>query len=310
MQPVNNGPDLVRNLIGKACEVILDKRTEVELAVTCLLASGHLLIEDVPGVGKTTLVQTLGRLTGLQANRIQFTVDLLPADILGGPIFNQKEQKFEFFPGPIFTQVVFADELNRASPRTQGALLQAMEEYQVSIDGKNHVLPKPFFVIATQNPHQQLGTFPLPESQLDRFLMSLELNYASPKVEMQIFKAGEPREKLQQLQPVVSTEQLLAMQAEVEKIVVSDAVAEYVSRILENSRHKVTDGIPLSTRAGLSLIRAAKAAAYIQERSNLRPEDVQQVVVPVLAHRLGGNNGIRKGRELALALLQQTQVPA
>jgi len=299
----------IQSLVAKACEVILDKKTEIELAVLCLLADGHLLIEDVPGVGKTTLVQALGRLTGLRSKRIQFTIDLLPADILGGPIYNQRDQKFEFFPGPIFSQLILGDELNRASPRTQGALLQAMEEHQVSIDGTTHILPKPFFVIATQNPHQQLGTFPLPESQLDRFLMSLELNYPTPEVEVEIFKARDSREKLSELTPLLETDQLVAIQAQVQKVKVPQIVAEYISRILQNSRQQKANALPISTRGGLGLVRAAKAAAFLAGRDHLTPDDIQKIMVPVLAHRLGGNYGVRKGREWALALQKHTQVP-
>jgi MoxR-like ATPase len=297
------------SLIKQLSSIILDKDSEIKLAVTCLLAGGHLLIEDVPGVGKTTLVQALGKLSGLKTNRIQFTVDLLPADILGGQIFNSKEQKFQFHPGPIFGQVILSDELNRASPRTQGALLQAMEEGQVSIDGITYDLPKPFFVIATQNPHQQMGTFPLPESQLDRFLMSLELHYAQAKTEMKIFQAADPREKISSLLPLLSDVTLLETAGKIQKIHLSDIVAKYISDILQKSRNGQKDSLPLSTRAGLSLVRAAKAWAFLEGRDHLRPDDIQEVMIPVLGHRLGGNHGLRKGREWAAALKSETQVP-
>lgn len=297
-------------MVDKISEVVLDKTTEVRLAITCLLSGGHLLIEDVPGVGKTTLVQSLGKLSGLDTKRIQFTIDLLPADILGGQVYNSRDQKFEFHPGPLFAQMVLADELNRASPRTQGALLQAMEEGQVSIDGVNHLLPNPFFVIATQNPHQQMGTFPLPESQLDRFLMSIELNYASPSTEIEIFKSLDPRQKLEKLSPLLSNKDFEKFHAEIQTIKVSDSVAKYVSALLENSRRSKEQALPLSTRAGIALIRAAKAWAYMEGRDYLRPDDIQKVLVPVFGHRLGGNHGLRKGREWALALQRATQVPA
>jgi MoxR-like ATPase len=298
-----------QQLIQKTSQVVLDKDNEIRLAAVCLLAGGHLLIEDVPGVGKTTLVQTLGKLLGLETHRIQFTIDLLPADILGGHLFNPQDQKFHFHPGPLFAQLVLADELNRASPRTQSALLQAMEEAQVSIDGKTWDLPKPFFVIATQNPHQQSGTFVLPESQLDRFLMSLELNYASRTTEIQLFQAEDTRNKMENLQPIFTAQQLLEAQTSVTEVKVSDVVAQYVGDLLANSRKSPQYGMALSTRAGLALVRAGKAWAFMDGRDYLKPEDLQAVLVPVLGHRLGGNNGLRKGREGAMALQRETAVP-
>jgi MoxR-like ATPase len=300
---------LLQNLIETTSEIVLDKKPEIELAVTCLLAGGHLLIEDVPGVGKTTLVQTLGRLSGLGSCRIQFTVDLLPADILGGQIYNSKEQKFQFHPGPLFHQMVLADELNRASPRTQGALLQAMEENSVSIDGVTHDLPTPFFVIATQNPHQQTGTFPLPESQLDRFLMSLELNYASAKTEIALFQATDPRERMQKLKPILSPEEFTRLKAQAQEVKISEIVAKYVSALLEVSRNRSKESLPISTRGGINLVRAAKAWAFLNGRGHLQPEDIQKVLVPVFGHRMGGQHGLRKGREWAQELQTETPVP-
>jgi MoxR-like ATPase len=299
----------LQKLIETTTEIVLDKKPEIELAVTCLLAGGHLLIEDVPGVGKTTLVQTLGRLSGLASCRIQFTVDLLPADILGGQIYNSKEQRFQFHPGPLFHQMVLADELNRASPRTQGALLQAMEENSVSIDGVTHDLPSPFFVIATQNPHQQSGTFPLPESQLDRFLMSLELNYASAKTEIALFQAKDPRERMMALKPLLSPEEFTRLKQQAQEVKISEVVAQYVSALLEGSRHRSQESLPISTRGGLSLVRAAKAWAFLNGRSHLQPEDIQKVIVPVFGHRMGGQHGLRKGRDWAQELQKETPVP-
>lgn len=298
-----------KDIIQKASEVVLDKSHELHLSLTCLIAGGHLLIEDVPGVGKTTLVQTLGKLTGLDTHRIQFTVDLLPADILGSQIFHPQKLIFEFHKGPIFSQLVMTDELNRASPRTQSALLQAMEEGQVSMDGQTWQLPKPFHVIATQNPHQQMGTFALPESQLDRFLMSLELHYASRETEIHLFKSQDPRQKMDLLKPLITTEQILSAQQSALEVKVSEKVAEYIGDLLEGSRLSKNNGLPLSTRAGLALIRAGKAWAFIEGRDYVRPEDVQAVLVSVLGHRLGGNHGIRKGREWALALQREIAVP-
>lgn len=298
---------LFHKLIDEASKVVLDKRGEIKLSVVCLLANGHLLIEDMPGVGKTTLVNVLGKLLGLQTRRIQFTIDLLPADILGGQIFSQQDQKFIFFPGPVFSQVLMADELNRTSPRSQSALLQAMEEGVVTVDGVTYKLPEPFFVIATQNPQQQAGTFPLPESQLDRFLISLELLYASKETESEIFRSREPRELIQGLTALLDEEKVRAAIKEASQVQVSQSIADYVAQILENSRvSKIEGAQPLSTRAGMALIRAAKAWAYLEERSFVRHEDIQSLVVPVFGHRLGGAYGIKKGREWAQQLLQNT----
>ena len=302
-------PTKIHELIRKTSSIFLDKEEAVRLSAVCLLAGGHLLIEDVPGVGKTTLVQTLGRLLALNTHRIQFTIDLLPGDILGGHLFNPKDQEFHFHPGPLFAQLILADELNRASPRTQSALLQAMEEGQVSIDGKTWDLPKPFFVIATQNPHQNLGTFPLPESQLDRFLMSLELNYASKLTEIKIFQSSNPRDKITDLNSLINSEELLQIQKQVDAITISLPVAEYVGQLLENSRRSDFPGEALSTRAGIAIIKAAKAWAFLDQRDFLKPEDIQHVLQPVFGHRLGGTHGLRQGREWADLLQKQTAVP-
>ncbi len=297
------------NLVSEASKIVLDKDLEIRLAMTCLLGGGHLLIEDLPGVGKTTLVQVLGKLSGLKIRRIQFTIDLLPADVIGGQVFHPQDQKFIFHPGPLFAQLVMADELNRASPRTQSALLQAMEEGEVSVDGATWSLPSPFYVIATQNPHQQTGTFPLPESQLDRFLMSLELHHASKETEVRILQGQDPREKLQKLEALFSEEEMQAALSEVQKVHVAAPVANYIGDLLERSRKGQFEGAPLSTRAGMALARAAKAWAFLEGRDYTRPEDVQSVLVPVLGHRLGGNHGIKRGREWAEALKKATPVP-
>ncbi len=299
----------IAELVQAASQIVLGKEKEIFQAVTCLLASGHLLIEDVPGVGKTTLVKTLGQLLDLKSKRIQFTVDLLPSDIIGSPIFDPRDHQFHFHPGPLFSQLVLADELNRASPRTQSALLQAMEEGEVSVDGVVHVLPQPFLVIATQNPHQQTGTFPLPESQLDRFLMSLELAHAEPEIEIQILSQKNSQEKLRALKPMLTSEELLQVQANVRSIHIPEKVARYIGELLTASRISQTAWFPLSTRAGLAVVRAAQAHAFLHSRDYLRPEDVQAVIVSVLGHRLGGFHGIRQGRVWAESLHSSTAVP-
>lgn len=303
-------PTKVNEFIDTVSSIFLDKSEAVKFSTVCLLAGGHLLIEDVPGVGKTTLVNTMGKLLNLKTNRIQFTIDLLPGDILGGHIFNPQDQKFNFHEGPVFAQLVLADELNRASPRTQSALLQAMEEGQVSLDGKTWDLPSPFFMIATQNPHQNLGTFLLPESQLDRFLMSLSLNYASKQTEVKIFQSQEtPRDKIKVLKSIYTPEELIQIQKEIDAIQIAPTVAEYVAALLENSRKHDFPGEALSTRAGLALIKASKAWAYIEDRKFIKPEDVQAVLRPVFSHRLGGTHGLQQGQEWAYQLEQQTAVP-
>jgi MoxR-like ATPase len=302
-------PSKVNQFIDTVSGIFLDKAEAVKFSTVCLLAGGHLLIEDVPGVGKTTLVNTMGKLLNLKTNRIQFTIDLLPADILGGHIFSPKDQQFHFHEGPIFAQLILADELNRASPRTQSALLQAMEEGQVSLDGKTWDLPTPFFMIATQNPHQNLGTFLLPESQLDRFLMSISLDYATKQTEVKIFQTQNARDKIKTLEPLYSPSELLEIQKEIEQIQIAGPVAEYVAALLESSRRTDFPGESLSTRSGLALIKAAKAWAYLDNRNYLKPEDIQAVIRPVFSHRLGGSHGLQQGQEWADQLKQQTAVP-
>lgn len=299
----------INDLINSTSNIFLDKAEVVKLTTVCVLAGGHLLIEDVPGVGKTTLVKTLGKLLGLDTHRIQFTIDLLPADILGGHIFDPKTQEFKFYPGPLFAQLILADELNRASPRTQSALLQAMEEEQVSLDGKTWDLPTPFFVIATQNPHENLGTFPLPESQIDRFMFSLELGYTSKQTEIDIFQNQNPQEKIKALKPLFTAAEIIALQKAVSQVHVSTTVAEYVAHLLENSRSQTFSGEALSTRAGIALVRAAKAWAYLNQKDFVTPDDIQSVLIPALGHRLGGSHGLRQGRKWAQQLQEQTPVP-
>ena len=288
MTPLNHkDPQQARERLplffDQANSVILDKSTEIRLALCCLLAGGHLLIEDVPGVGKTTLVKMFARLLNLDFKRVQFTNDLLPADILGNMVYLSHKHEFVFHPGPIMAQLVLGDELNRASPKTQSACLQAMEEHQVSIDGTNHPLPRPFFFIATQNPHKSIGTFPLPESQLDRFLMRIHLGILSRDAERTLL-LGESRQHLiEQLEPVLTSQDILLLQQEVAKVHASLAVVEYVLDLIAHTR-QVSSG--LSPRAALGLLNAARSWAFCDNRNYLMPEDVQAVAPSIMAHRL------------------------
>jgi len=266
--------------------IILGKERTVKLALSCLLAKGHLLIEDVPGVGKTTLAHTIANVLGLDFQRLQFTSDMLPADILGVSIFERETNQFSFHKGPIFSQLLLADEVNRATPRTQSALLEAMEERQVSIEGETYTLPSPFFVIATQNPSNQIGTFPLPESQLDRFLMKIEIGYPDAQAEKELLLGNDRRQMLQQLQAVSSTEKLLEIQTAVQNIHVSSAIIDYVQQLLAHSRDSGIFHFGLSPRAGLGLLRAAQAWALIEQREHVLPEDIQAVLPSIVNHRL------------------------
>ena len=297
------------DLIEQSGQIVLDKKDSIKLASACLLAKGHILIEDVPGVGKTTLVQTLGALLGLETHRIQFTVDLLPSDLIGVEIFNSQKNEFEFKKGPLFASLIMADELNRASPRTQSSLLQAMEESSITVDGQVLSLPDPFLVIATQNPHQQSSTFPLPESQLDRFLMSLELHYPSRTTEKNLILNEDPRQKISKLKPLFKGQELLMAQQEVSQVKMSEVVADYITGLLAQSRTENKEALHLSTRAGLALSKASRAWAYLEGRKHVEPDDVQQVMVAVTSHRLGGKFGVSQGKIWAQELLQKTPVP-
>ncbi|MBB5322453.1 AAA family ATPase [Marinobacter oulmenensis] len=287
--------------------ILLGKEPQVRLAVCGLLAGGHLLIEDIPGMGKTTLSHALARIMGLSYQRIQFTNDLLPADVLGYAMYDRQANGLVFHPGPIFAQVVLADEINRASPRTQSALLEAMEERQVSIEGKTRPLPEPFFVIATQNPLDQGGTFPLPESQLDRFLMRLHLGYPDPRAERQLLEGEDRRALTDNLQALLPQEQLHAMQQAVQSVSTSPALLDYVQRLLEHSRRMPGLMYGLSPRAGLGLLRAARAWALMAGRNHVLPDDVQAVFPAVAEHRLEqGEAG--KSRERVRQLLTTVSV--
>ena len=265
--------------------VLLGKGPSIRKALCCLLAGGHLLLEDMPGVGKTTLAHALARVFGLSYGRVQFTADLLPADILGMSVFDRSQGQFQFLPGPIFHQVLLADEINRATPRTQSALLEAMAEGQVSIDGETRPLPQPFFVIATQNPASQAGTYALPESQLDRFLMRLSLGYPHPSAERQLLLAGGV-EAVAELAMTLNADQLQGLRREAASVTVSDSLLNYVQRLIAFTRERPEFALGLSPRGALALMAAARTWAVMENRSYVIPEDVQQVLAPVVAHRV------------------------
>lgn len=278
--------DVIRQSITAVSSVVLGKEEQIRLAVSCLLARGHLLIEDLPGMGKTTLAHALARVFSLDYRRVQFTSDMLPADILGVSIFNPQTREFEPKDGPVFTQLLLADEINRATPKTQGALLEAMEERQVTLDGLTRPLPDPFFVVATQNPVTQSGTFPLPESQLDRFLMRLSLGYPSAEMELKLLSGSDRRQLAVNLQPVASRDQLKLAMAEVSKVRASRDLIDYIQRLLAYSRNGGLFVAGLSPRAGLGLLNASRAWALTGGRDYVIPEDVQVVLGPVAEHRL------------------------
>ncbi len=286
-------------ILEDAARLIVGKRHESRLALACVLARGHLLIEDMPGVGKTTLAHVLARLLGLDFQRIQFTADMLPADLLGVSIFDPEQQSFRFHPGPVFCQVLLADEINRASPKTQSALLEAMAEGQISQDGQTRALPQPFFVIATQNPQEQSGTFPLPESQLDRFMMRLSLGYPGPEAELRLLKGDHRADSLDTLPALFDAEELARLRGEVQAVSCSDAVLGYLLDLVGFSRRREEDCAPLSPRASRALLAAAKAWAYISGRQYLVPDDIQAVFPAVAEHRL------RAGRMTDGSMLSQ-----
>lgn len=277
---------MFKALIQQANQIVLGKEQQIKLSICCLLARGHLLIEDLPGMGKTTLSHLIAKLFGLDYTRIQFTSDMLPADIIGVSIFDQKNHEFKFIKGPIFTQLVLADEINRSSARTQSALLEAMEEHQVSIDKKTYPLAQPFFVIATQNPSDQMGTFPLPESQLDRFLIRISLGYPDPKTERIILKNKHKITSLDKIPAFFNLDELLEMQEKVNNIYVSDAIFDIVQEILAISRESQVFTTGLSPRAGLAMLRLAKAWAFMHKRDMVLPDDIEAILLPTIAHRL------------------------
>jgi MoxR-like ATPase len=289
--------------------VVLGKNPQVRLAFACFLAGGHLLIEDLPGVGKTTLAHALAATLDLSFQRVQFTSDLLPSDIIGVSIYERERNQFKFHPGPLFAQLVLADEINRATPKTQSALLEAMAEQQVTVDGVTHALPAPFFVVATQNPLDLAGTYPLPDSQLDRFMLRIGLDYPDRDAERALLAATDRRELIAKLQPCLTTAQIDRIRAAVAAVLASSALIDYVQALLAASRAHADIRVGLSPRAGLALLSAARACALLSGRSYCLPEDVQAVFIGTAAHRLipGGNSNMTRD-QLASTLLAQVPV--
>jgi MoxR-like ATPase len=302
----------IQRLERQVATVVRGKPEVIRLAVIALLAEGHLLVEDVPGVGKTTLAQTLSRSLGLAFQRIQFTSDLLPSDIIGVSIYRQQEQQFEFVPGPLFANVVLADEINRATPKTQSALLEAMSERRVSVDRKRYSLPRPFVVLATQNPLEHHGTYPLPESQLDRFLMSLQVGYPPRADERQLLLSGGVEGTLAALQPVLTQEELLSLQSQVRAVQVAEKLADYMLALAEATRQPGEYLLGVSPRGVQGLYRAVQALALCEGREFCVPDDVQRLAAPVLAHRVvlrRGVGGLDEARRAIEKTVAQTPVP-
>jgi MoxR-like ATPase len=300
--------DQARKSLGT---IILGKDEQISLALACLLARGHLLIEDLPGLGKTMLAQALARVLGLSFRRIQFTSDLLPADIIGVSVFRQESGEFEFQPGPVFSQLILADEVNRATPKAQSALLEAMEEHQVSVDGSTRELPTPFFVVATQNPGDQIGTFPLPESQLDRFLMRVEIGYPNEESERELIAGEDRRSMLKDIEPVSNPEMLVGLQEAAREVPVTDALVSYVQALVRHTRESADIDIGMSPRGAQALVAAARAHAFVENHSGVYPDDVQAVFAPVAGHRLkpAGSTRFRSPAELCQHVLDTVAIP-
>jgi len=300
--------DRARTAIGG---IILGKDAQIALALSCLLARGHLLIEDLPGLGKTILAQALAHVLGLSYRRIQFTSDLLPADIVGVSVFEQSTGEFKFKPGPIFAQLILADEVNRATPKAQSALLEAMEEHQVSVDGNTRSLPDPFFVVATQNPSDQIGTFPLPESQLDRFLMRLELGYPNAENERELITGEDRRSMLEEVEPAITPDALTTLQKAAATVHMSDPLVDYIQELVRQTRESPDIDIGLSPRGALALAAAAKAHAFVEHHSGVFPDDIQSVFAAVAGHRLkpAGNTSFRSAAELCQHVLDTVAIP-
>jgi len=305
-------PDALRGALDRAQTqvntLVLGKTHEVRLAFVALLSGGHLLIEDLPGLGKTTLAHSLAASLGLEFQRVQFTSDLLPADVVGVSVFDTQARRFEFHPGPVFTQVLLADEINRAPPRTQSALLEAMAEHQVTVDGVTRALAEPFFVIATQNPVDLSGTYPLPDSQLDRFLLRLTLGYPDDAAERDLLAGADRRALIAQMQPVLQAAEVMNLRRAVQAVHASDALIAYVQRLLTRSRHHPGARVGLSPRAGLALLRASRAYALLLGRTHVVPEDVQALFERVAAHRLVAEPQAGTGATLAKSILHAVAV--
>ena len=297
-------------LVDQIATIIVGKRAQIEDCVACMLAGGHLLIEDVPGVGKTTLAHALSVSLGLRFSRTQFTADLMPSDLIGVSVYERSKEAFVFHPGPVFTQVLLADEINRAGPKTQSALLEAMEEKQVSVEGQTRALPEPFFVIATQNPSDQLGTYPLPESQLDRFLMRITLGYPDQRSERALLAGHDRREAIQSLKAVMSPEQLVAAQGAVQAVHASDALLDYLQSLIAATRSGRWFVEGLSPRAGIAVLRAARARALLGQRDYVAPDDLQYVLPQAAAHRLVPVPGAGRGSvEQVRAMIEAVPLP-
>lgn len=297
-------------LVDQISTVIVGKRPQIEDCVACLLAGGHLLIEDVPGVGKTTLAHALAVSLGLKFSRVQFTADLMPSDLVGVSVFERSRDAFVFHQGPLFAQVLLADEINRAGPKTQSALLEAMEEHQVSVEGETRPLPAPFFVIATQNPSDQLGTYPLPESQLDRFLLRITLGYPDRLSERALLSGDDRRDLLQRLVPVMDPEGLVAAQRAVHGVTASEALLDYLQALIAETRSGRWFAEGLSPRAGIAVLRVAKARALMAERTYVAPDDVQAILPQAVAHRLQPVAGAGRGAiEQVRAMVEATPIP-
>lgn len=301
----------IEAILADVNRIILGKERAIRLSLACLLARGHLLIEDLPGVGKTTLAHVLARVLGLEFQRIQFTSDMLPADILGVAIFDRDSGTFHFHPGPIFTQVVLADEINRATPKAQSALLEAMEERQVTAEGKTRPLPAPFFVIATQNPTHQIGTFPLPESQLDRFLLKIELGYPDPAAERELLAGADRRRMVADLAPRITPQQLIELQESAGAVHAAPALIDYVQALAAHTRSAARWQAGLSPRACLALLAVARAWALLDGRDHVLPEDVQAVLPGIIAHRLRPTDDSARAdvETAAAALIEAVPLP-
>jgi MoxR-like ATPase len=291
--------------------ILLGKQQQVRLAFSCLLARGHLMIEDIPGVGKTTLAHALAAVMGSAYQRVQFTSDLLPADILGVSIYKREKDQFEFHPGPIFCQVLLADEINRATPKTQSALLEGMAEGQVTVENQTHALPQPFFVIATQNPLDLVGTFPLPDSQLDRFLMSIRLGYPETGAERELLSTGSRAGMLRRIPEILSPEDIIELQLDCDAVHVSDDLLDYIQALLAETRNEQWFESGLSPRAGLALLHASRAYAFMENRGFVIPEDVKAIFPWLARHRLNANSGFSGGAsdEQIAEMLQQLPIP-